>query len=95
MKLSLLYRVVLFDLLGIPCNLYDQRLKNYLQEVNKQDAIRKLVNSLSNKRVAPEDPKLEQDIYDLLYTFVYSMAIYRSLYTYIMGNKGSEDLYQK
>ncbi len=31
--------------------------------INKQDAIRKLVNSLSNKRVAPEDPKLEQDIY--------------------------------
>ena len=90
-KLSLLYRVVLFDLLGIPCNLYEQRLKNYLQEVNKQDAIRKLVNSLSNKRVAPEDPKLEQDIYDLLYTFVYSMAIYRSLYTYIMGNKGLGD----
>lgn len=79
-KLSLLYRIVLFDLLGIPQNEYDQQLKSYIDIVNKREAVKKFLKGLTKNGPAPVDKKLESDIYNLLYTFVYSMAIYRSIY---------------
>ena len=46
MKLSLLYRVVLFDLLGIPSSKYENALLSRVQKVNDHTVIKDFLNTL-------------------------------------------------
>ena len=46
MKLSLLYRVVLLDLLGIPQNAYKTALLSRVQTVNNHETMKSFLNSL-------------------------------------------------
>ena len=78
-KLSLLYRVTLFSLLGITQNKFDQNLKTIIQRLNNYPGMKKFMKTLTKDQTSANDPNLKMDIYDLLYSFVYSTAIYQAI----------------
>ena len=53
MKLSLLYRVVLFDLLGISKMVYEERLRARVRTINTFDSVQKFLGKLGDKNGGP------------------------------------------
>lgn len=49
LKLSLLYRVVLFDLLGIPRQLFEGRLKDFVEKIDRCDITQSFLEKLGHK----------------------------------------------
>lgn len=47
-KLSLLYRVILFDLLEVPDNLYKSKLATRTQVINEHDVMQEFLRKLSS-----------------------------------------------
>lgn len=78
-KLSLLYRVALLDLLGIQQSEYCHALKAYIQKLDSYPGMKPFIKSLTKEQLA-DDPELKIDIYSLLYTTVYSTAIYKVIH---------------
>jgi len=80
-KMSFLYRIVLFDLLDIPQNNYDQALKMHIRKIDETETVKQFIACLKENKPVQVDKDLESDIYNLLYDFVYSVAIYRSIHS--------------
>lgn len=51
LKLSLLYRAVLFDLLGIPYELFDANLKDFVEKIDRCDITQKFLERLGGHKV--------------------------------------------
>lgn len=80
-KLSLLYRITMFELLGISRTEYNSALYNFIQKIDDNSEIKRFIRSLPQSHHPVPDPELVKDIYSLLYSFVYSVAVYKVLYS--------------
>ena len=80
-KLSLLYRIALFELLDVPRSVYSDPLGKYIQALNMRPGMDDFIKNIPIDQPAQIDPDLKMDIYSLLYSFVYSVAVFKVMDT--------------